>query len=128
MPDHGAGVTGVDHVGLTQPFDSFDEAGLFYRAVLGLEPQPVTEVAAPFGLVRTRAVTGPERSVRLSLSAATLRRGGWAPAVPDPQYVALSTDDIVATAARLRAAEPSCCRCRPTTPTTSTPGWTSRRS
>jgi 4-hydroxyphenylpyruvate dioxygenase len=100
----GAGLTAVDHVGLTQPFDSFDEAGLFYRAVLGLEPQAVTEFAAPFGLVRTRAVTGPERAVRLALSVATLRRGGWSPAVPDPQYVAFATDDIVATAARLRSA------------------------
>jgi 4-hydroxyphenylpyruvate dioxygenase len=100
----GAGITGIDHVGLTQPFDSFDEAGLFYRAVLGLEPQEVTELAAPFGLVRTRAVTDPERSVRVALSAATLRRGGWAPGVPEPQYVALATDDLVATAAALRAA------------------------
>jgi 4-hydroxyphenylpyruvate dioxygenase len=98
------GITGVDHVGLTQPFDSFDEAGLFYRAVLGLEPQEVTELAAPFGLVRTRAVTGPDRAVRLALSAATLRRGDWAPGVPEPQYVAFATDDLVATAERLRAA------------------------
>jgi 4-hydroxyphenylpyruvate dioxygenase len=103
-PDPGSGVTGVDHVGLTQPFDSFDEAGLFYRAVLGLDPQPVTEVAAPFGLVRHRAVTGPDRAVRLSLGVATLRRGDWSPAVPDPQYLALRTDDIAATAARWRAA------------------------
>lgn len=100
----GAGITGVDHVALTQPFDSFDEAGLFYRAVLGLEPQEVTELAAPFGLVRTRAVTGPDRSVRLALSAATLRRGGWAPGVPEPQYVAFTTGDLVGTARRLRAA------------------------
>jgi 4-hydroxyphenylpyruvate dioxygenase len=103
-PGPGAGITGVDHVGLTQPFDSFDEAGLFYRAVLGLETQEVTELAAPFGLVRTRAVTGPDRTVRLALSAATLRRGGWAPGVAEPQYVALATDDLVATAGRLRAA------------------------
>jgi 4-hydroxyphenylpyruvate dioxygenase len=100
----GAGVTGVDHVGLTQPFDSFDEAGLFYRAVLGLEPQTVTEVAAPFGLVRTRAVTDPDRAVRLALSVAALRRGGWSPAVPEPQYVAFTTEDVVATAQALRAA------------------------
>jgi 3-dehydroshikimate dehydratase len=100
----GAGVTSIDHVGLTQPFDSFDEAGLFYRAVLGLQPQGVTEVAAPFGLVRSRAVTQPDRAVRLSLSVAALRRGGWSPAVPDPQYVAFGTDDLVATAAALRAA------------------------
>ena len=103
-PDGGAGLTGVDHVGLTQPFDAFDEAGLFYRAVLGLAPQAVTEFAAPFGLVRTRAVTGPERAVRLALSVAALRRGGWSPGVPDPQYVAFATDDIVTTAIRLRAA------------------------
>ena len=100
----GAGLTAVDHVGLTQPFDSFDEAGLFYRAVLGLAPQAVTEFAAPFGLVRSRAVTGPERAVRLSLSVAALRRGGWSPGVPDPQYVAFATDDIVASATWLRAA------------------------
>ncbi|NEK56361.1 sugar phosphate isomerase/epimerase and 4-hydroxyphenylpyruvate domain-containing protein [Geodermatophilus sabuli] len=100
----GAGITGLDHVGLSQPFDAFDEAGLFYRAVLGLEPQEVTELAAPFGLVRTRAVTGPHRAVRLALSAATLRRGGWAPGVPEPQYVAFATDDVVAAARALRAA------------------------
>jgi 4-hydroxyphenylpyruvate dioxygenase len=104
QPGPGAGLTAVDPVGLTQPFDSFDEAGLFYRAVLGLEQQAVTEFAAPFGLVRTRAVTGPERAVRVALSVATLRRGGWAPGLPDPHYVAFATDDIVATATWLRAA------------------------
>ncbi|MCV2487868.1 TIM barrel protein [Geodermatophilus sp. YIM 151500] len=100
----GAGLLAVDHVGLTQPFDSFDEAALFYHAVLGLELSAVTEVAAPFGLVRTRAVTGADRRVRLALSVAALRRGGWTPGVPDPQYVAFATDDIVESARRLRAA------------------------
>jgi 4-hydroxyphenylpyruvate dioxygenase len=100
----GAGLTAVDHVALTQPFDSFDEAGLFYRAVLGLEPESVTEYAAPFGLVRSRAVTGPDRAVRLALSVSLLRRGEWAPGVPAPQHVAFSTDEIVATARALRAA------------------------
>jgi 4-hydroxyphenylpyruvate dioxygenase len=100
----GAGLVAVDHVGLTQPFDSFDEAALFYHAVLGLELEAITEVAAPYGLVRTRAVTGPDRRVRLALSVAALRRGGWTPGVPEPQYVAFATDDIVRTAERLRAA------------------------
>jgi 4-hydroxyphenylpyruvate dioxygenase len=100
----GAGITGVDHVALTQPFDSFDEAGLFYRSVLGLEPETVTEYAAPFGIVRSRAVTGPGRAVRLALSVSLLRRGEWAPGVPAPQSVAFATDDVVATARSLRAA------------------------
>lgn len=102
--DPGVGLTEVDHVGLTQPFDSFDEAALFYRAVLGLEPQEVVEFAAPFGLIRTRAVTDDARALRLALSGSVLRRGGWAPGVAEPQYVAFRTPDIVATAKRLRAA------------------------
>ena len=61
-------------------------------------------MAAPYGLVRTRAVTGPDRRVRLALSVAALRRGGWTPGVPEPQYVAFATDDIVRTAERLGAA------------------------
>jgi 4-hydroxyphenylpyruvate dioxygenase len=103
-PGRGAGITAVDHVALTQPFDSFDEAGLFYRAVLGLEPESVTEYAAPFGLVRNRAVTGPDRAVRLALSVSLLRRGEWAPGVPAPQHIAFASDDVVATARALRAA------------------------
>jgi 4-hydroxyphenylpyruvate dioxygenase len=103
-PGPGAGITAVDHVALTQPFDSFDEAGLFYRAVLGLEPESVTEYAAPFGLVRSRAVTGPDRAVRLALSVSLLRRGEWAPGVPAPQHIAFTTADLVATARTLTAA------------------------
>jgi len=99
-----AGITGTDHVGLTQPFDSFDEAALFYREVLGLGPGAVTEVPAPFGIVRERAVTDERRRVRLAMTVSLLRRGGWAPGVAAPQYVAFATDDIVATARALRAA------------------------
>jgi 4-hydroxyphenylpyruvate dioxygenase len=101
----GAGLTGVDHVALTEPFDSFDEAALFYRSVLGLAPEGVTEVAAPFGIVRTRPVTDSGRAVRLALSVSLLRRGDWSPGVPAPQSIAFATSDIVATARALRAAE-----------------------
>ncbi|WP_328516859.1 VOC family protein, partial [Pseudonocardia lacus] len=98
----GALVTGIDHVALAQPYDQFDEAALFYRAVLGMEPEPTAEIAAPFGLVRDRVVTAG--GVRLVLTASLLRRGGWAPAVPDPQYVAFGTPDALAAARAARAA------------------------
>ena len=52
-------VTHIDHVALTQPFDRFDEAPLFYRSLLGLPTQHASEVAAPFGLVRNRTVSDP---------------------------------------------------------------------
>jgi 4-hydroxyphenylpyruvate dioxygenase len=97
----GAGLLAVDHVGLTQPFDHFDEAGLFYRGVLGLDRVTTEEYAAPFGLMRSRAYADAARSVRLALTVALLRRGEWAPAVAEPQHVAFTTRDIFATAAAI---------------------------
>ncbi|MGI5131295.1 TIM barrel protein [Pseudonocardia sp. CA-107938] len=100
----GIGVTGIDHVGLAQPFDHFDEAALFYRTVLGLRPAATGEFAAPFGLVRSRAVVEEQRRVRLALTVSLLRRGEWAPGVSEPQYVALAVDDVVEAARAARAA------------------------
>ncbi|MGI5507171.1 bifunctional sugar phosphate isomerase/epimerase/4-hydroxyphenylpyruvate dioxygenase family protein [Lentzea sp. CA-135723] len=96
----GVGITGIDHVALTQPFDNFDEATLFYRSVLGLEPGAIAEFAAPFGLVRGRGVSAG--GVRLTLDAALVRRGGWAPAVREPQHIAFTCADVVECARALR--------------------------
>jgi 4-hydroxyphenylpyruvate dioxygenase len=96
-----AGLTGTDHLGLGQPFDNFDEAGLFYHSVLGLNRLSAQEYAAPYGLMRSQAFTTGDRSIRLLLTVSLLRRGDWAPAVADPQHVAFTTDDIYATAAAL---------------------------
>ncbi|WP_214370730.1 bifunctional sugar phosphate isomerase/epimerase/4-hydroxyphenylpyruvate dioxygenase family protein [Pseudonocardia sp. H11422] len=103
VPDGGTGITGVDHVALTQPFDHFDEAALFYRSVLGLQTQHSSEIAAPFGLVRNRAVADPARTVRICLSVSVLRRGEWGPGVTDPQHLAFASDDVVAVARAARA-------------------------
>ncbi|GAB2993513.1 TIM barrel protein [Amycolatopsis acidiphila] len=101
--DAGAGLVGTDHVSLTQPFDNFDEAALFYRSVLGLTPELATEFAAPFGLVRSRAVSNVARDVRISLDVALLRRGEWAPGVPEPQHLAFATRDAIASAKEMQA-------------------------
>ena len=100
--DGGAGLLHTDHVSLSQPFDHFDEAGLFYRSVLGLLEDASGEFAAPYGLIRTHAMRDAARRVRIVLSVALLRRGEWAPRVPDPQHLAFGTDDIAATAAHLQ--------------------------
>jgi 4-hydroxyphenylpyruvate dioxygenase len=94
----------TDHVSLTEQFDDFNRAGLFYRSVLGLEHAPDTEFAAPFGLIRSQALTDAGRHVRIGLNAAVLRRGEWAPAVEEPQHIAFTTDDVIAAAAAMRAA------------------------
>jgi 4-hydroxyphenylpyruvate dioxygenase len=105
VPGPGAGgVTHVDHVALTQPYDHFDEAALFYRSLLGLRTQHASEVAAPFGLVRNRTVTDPGGTVRLGLSVSVLRRGEWGPGVSEPQHVAFACGDALAAARAAHAA------------------------
>ena len=99
-------VTGIDHVAVTPPWDDVGEASLFHRTVLGLEAVGEWEVAAPFGLVRSRLLGAGEGddAVRLVLSSSVVRRGGWAPGVPDPQALALAVDDVLAVSRAATAA------------------------
>lgn len=99
----GGVIAGTDHVSLTESIDDFDEAALFYRTVLGLLPEEAREIAAPFGLIRSRVAADPSGRVRITLNTAPLRRGDWAPAVPSPQHVAFATDDAISAAAAMRA-------------------------
>ena len=92
----------VDHVALTQPFDAFDEAGLFYRSVLGWRRRP-SEYAVPFGIVRSRAMT-VQRAVRLASASPCCAAVTGPPASPPPQSIAFATDDVVATARACAAA------------------------
>jgi 4-hydroxyphenylpyruvate dioxygenase len=94
-----AGIDRVDHVALSQPFDYFDEAVLFYRSVLGLEPRESLELAAPDGLVRSRAVSTADGSVRFALNVPLLAHDD-APAGA-LQHVALACADVIGTARRM---------------------------
>jgi 4-hydroxyphenylpyruvate dioxygenase len=98
-----AGITHIDHVALTQPWHYFDEASLFYRSVLGLRPHESLELADPYGLLRSRAVSSPDGAVRVALNVAYVGSHPSAPDIPW-QHVALGSRDIVATARRLSAA------------------------
>ncbi len=95
-------VTGTDHISLTESVDHFDQVVLFYRSVLGLRSGRTTELAAPFGLIRSRAATDGDSHVRITLNTAPMRRGDWAPAVPSPQHVAFTSADVIASAKAMR--------------------------
>ncbi len=95
-----AGLDRIDHLALAQPFDYFDEAVLFYRSVLGLEPLESLELAAPSGLVRSRAVTDATGSVRLALNVPLLAHDSMHPA--GLQHVAFECPDILAAGERMR--------------------------
>ncbi|MEV4175232.1 TIM barrel protein [Nonomuraea sp. NPDC049709] len=94
-------VTGIDHVALTQPRHHFDEAALFYRSVLGLRPQESLELPDPYGLLRSKAMSGPDGAVRVVVNIAQV----GADLLPW-QHVALACDDVVSVARRLRREHP----------------------
>ncbi|MGC5036045.1 bifunctional sugar phosphate isomerase/epimerase/4-hydroxyphenylpyruvate dioxygenase family protein [Streptomyces sp. DT190] len=96
----GRGIRAVDHLALTQPWHQFDEAALFHRGVLGLDAQESVDVADPYGLLRSRALTSADGGVRIVLTV------GAAPTddTVHAQHIALATDDVVAAARAFRAA------------------------
>lgn len=88
----GVPITRIDHITLAQPFDAFDEAGLFYRSLLGLTPSESTELAAPDGLVRSRAYAAGDVRVVLNVPALAGHHQ------TELQHVAFATDDALAAA------------------------------
>jgi 4-hydroxyphenylpyruvate dioxygenase len=107
--DSGVGLRSVDHLALALPGEEVDRWILFYRAVLGLEPQALLELAEPYGLMRSRAVVNDERSVRITLNASEGRHSGMARSLATfggagVHHIAFACEDIFDTVARLRAA------------------------
>jgi 4-hydroxyphenylpyruvate dioxygenase len=98
--EDGVPIDGIDHITLAQPFEAFDEAVLFYRSVLELSPGASAELAAPHGLVRSRALADADRRVRIVLNVPALagtRRGQ-----AELQHVAFATGDALAAARAMR--------------------------
>ena len=98
--DHG--ILGVDHVSISQPWAYFDEAVLYYRAVLGLETEEAVDVADPGGLVRSQVLQSRDRRVRLVLNVLPLRQEGHGHETTT--HIALACRDLVRTIDRLREA------------------------
>ena len=90
----------IDHITLAQPFEAFDEAGLFYRSVLDLRAEPSAELAAPDGLVRSRAFASADR--QRARRAQRARAGGHAARQAELQHVAFACADALAAARAMR--------------------------
>ena len=104
----GAGLRAIDHVALGLALDQLDTWVLFSRAVLGLEVGESLELADPFGLIKSRGVADATRSLRLVLNVSLSQRTRTARTVHAQgggavHHVALRSDDIFASVARLRA-------------------------
>jgi 4-hydroxyphenylpyruvate dioxygenase and related hemolysins len=93
-----AGLAGVDHVALAQPWDRADESALFYTGILSLTGTPPVDVASHSGLLRSRSYADDARTIRIVTNV----RPTNATAQSHPNHIAFSTDDIFATLAALR--------------------------
>lgn len=97
-------ITHIDHINLSQPWQHFDEAVLFYESTLSLTAQPSQEVPSPMGLVRSQVMRSGDSRVRLALNIAplVLDRGTAGGGSGYPQHVAFACTDLVAVARRAK--------------------------
>jgi len=93
-----AGLLGVDHLALVQPWQRVDEAALFFRSILGLDIDAGQDLLSETGLVRSRAVVSADRGIRLAVNVVPVHA---TPGSSFPNHIALATADIIATTATL---------------------------
>lgn len=101
-------LTGIDHVCLALPMGALDSWTLFLKAVFGLEASPSVTVPDPYGLVRSRAFSHRDGSLRIVLNASVDGHTAVAEAVhvyggTGLNHVAFGTDDIFRAVAELKA-------------------------
>jgi 4-hydroxyphenylpyruvate dioxygenase len=103
----GAGLTRIDHVGQTLPYEAMLSWLLFYTTIFRTGKAPLVDVIDPAGVVRSQAVESEDGGFRLAINGAENRRtlAGHFFAESfgsNVQHLAFATDDIFATAAALR--------------------------
>ena len=100
-----AGIVEIDHLALAQPWQHFDEAVLFYRSMLGLEPDESVDVPDPNGLVRSQVMASASGGIRLAFNVlpTSLSVGSQGPAHRNTEHIAFRSDDLLETARVLRS-------------------------
>jgi len=104
-----AGLTRIDHVQQSMPYEEMLTWLLFYASLLDVSKSPVQEVLDPGGIVHSQVVQSVDGALRLVLNASQSQRTLSARFLQEAlgsgvQHLAFATDDIFATAERLRAA------------------------
>ncbi len=100
-----AGIVEIDHLALAQPWQHFDEAVLFYRSMLGLEPDESVDVPDPNGLVRSQVMASASGGIRLAFNVlpTSLAVGSQGPAHRNTEHIAFRSDDLLETSRVLRS-------------------------
>jgi 4-hydroxyphenylpyruvate dioxygenase len=102
-----AGLQRVDSIAQTMQYEEMLSWLLYYVSLFDMAKSPQAEVADPVGLVQIQALESPDRAWRVTLNgssasetlSARFLQGFMGAGI---QHVSLATDDIFATARRLR--------------------------
>lgn len=100
----GAGITGIDHLGQTMPYDEMLSSSLFYTEIFDAQKSPMVDVIDPDGLVRSQAIRSG--GMRVTLNGAEARRTLAGRFIEESlgssvQHIAFASADIFTTAAAL---------------------------
>ncbi|WP_064692886.1 bifunctional sugar phosphate isomerase/epimerase/4-hydroxyphenylpyruvate dioxygenase family protein [Rhizobium aegyptiacum] len=97
----------VDHIAQTVAYDEMLTWLLFYTSIFEARKTPMVDIIDPAGVVRSQVVENTSGSLRITLNGAENRRTLAGHFIAETfgsgvQHLAFHTDDIFATAARLR--------------------------
>ena len=103
-----AGLTVVDHISQSMQYEEMLSWVLFYTSLLDLRKTQEQDVLDPGGLVKSQVVQAPDGALRIALNASQSARTQSSRFLTEAfgsgvQHIALATDDLVATVARLEA-------------------------
>jgi 4-hydroxyphenylpyruvate dioxygenase len=103
-----AGLTVVDHISQSMHYEEMLTWVLFYTSLLDLRKTGEQDVLDPGGLVKSQVVQSPDGALRIALNASQSVRTQSSRFLDEAfgsgvQHIALATDDIAATVARLEA-------------------------
>ncbi|HEY4920952.1 MAG TPA: TIM barrel protein [Xanthobacteraceae bacterium] len=106
-PAGGVGLTVVDHISQSMHYEEMLSWLLFYTSLFDVRKTPQVDINDPGGVVRSQVVQTADGALRIALNASQSMRTQSSRFLNDyfgsgVQHIALATDDILATADRLR--------------------------
>jgi 4-hydroxyphenylpyruvate dioxygenase len=107
IDSQGAGLTHIDHIAQTMSYEDMLSWTLFYTSIFDVIKKPMVDVIDPDGLVRSQVIESRDNALRITLNGADTHRTLAGRFLADTfgasvQHLALSTEDIFATAYGLR--------------------------
>jgi len=103
-----AGLTVVDHISQSMHYEDMLSWLLFYTSLFDVRKTPQVDITDPGGIVRSQVVETADGTLRIALNASQSMRTQSSRFLAEyfgsgVQHIAFASDDIVATAQRLRA-------------------------